>query len=129
MIRKRIISSLALLVCAPGMAVADGHENLPHAFEAGWKGEDVCEVLFESDEMIVGRCIFPPGVGHEKHYHNPHFGYIIEGTTFRNTDVNGEINDLVVDSGATWSTDAIKIHEAVNVGDTTSTVLIIETKP
>ena len=62
------------------------NEGLPHAFEAGWKGEKTCELMFEDASVRVGRCIFPPGVGHEKHYHSPHFGYVLEGGTLKITD-------------------------------------------
>lgn len=121
--------ALFFALCTASIVLADGHDGLPHAFEAGWKGEDVCEVLFENDAMVVGKCVFAPGIGHEKHYHYPHFGYILEGdTTFRNTDADGT-EDIEVTSGMTWSTDAIRIHEALNVGEEASQVLIIETKP
>lgn len=57
---------------------------LPHAIDAGWKGQASCELLYENDAMRVARCIFPPGIGHEKPFHNPHFGYVLEGGTLRN---------------------------------------------
>lgn len=122
------LTTLAVGLLLTTLTVADGHENLPHAFEAGWQGEDVCEVLFENDDMIVGKCVFPPGVGHEKHFHNPHFGYILSGTTFRQVDADG-VDEITVTAGDAWSTDSLRIHEALNVGDTTSEVLIVETKP
>lgn len=125
---SRFTFAMAALVMAPVLAAND-HDGLPHAFEAGWEGEDVCEVLFENDAMIVGKCRFAPGIGHEKHFHYPHFGYFLEGeTTFRTTDADGA-EDIDVAPGVTWSTDAIRIHEALNVGDETSEVLIVETKP
>ena len=51
---------------------------LPMALCAGWQGERVCELLHEDAQMRVLRCTFPPGVGHELHYHPPHFGYVLE---------------------------------------------------
>ncbi len=125
-ISKAFILPTVMMMSPP--LVADHHEGHPHSFEAGWKGEDVCEVLFENEEMIVGKCVFPPGVGHEKHYHYPHFGYILEGATFRVTDAEGT-QDLETAAGVTWSDDSISVHEALNVGQTTGSALIIETKP
>ena len=128
MSKKLQFSVLALLVSLPAIVMADGHEGLPHSFEAGWQGEDVCEVLFENDETIIGKCTFPPGVGHEKHYHHPHFGYVLQGsTTFSITDASGT-EEVQIETGGTWSTDTIRIHEAVNVGEDTASFLIVESK-
>lgn len=99
----------------------------PHAFEAGWKGEKTCEVLFEDETTLVGRCVFPPGIGHEKHYHNPHFGYVLEGGTLRLQDSKGK-HEVTTRSGGTWTTTEVTIHQAVNIGDTTTSYLIIESK-
>ena len=125
----RMIFAVLFLVSLAGISLvfADEHKGLPHSFEAGWKGEDVCEVVFENDEVVIGKCVFPPGVGHEKHYHKPHFGYILEGTTFRVTDEKG-VRDLETPSGVTWSNDEVSVHEALNVGDTTGSALIVEFK-
>lgn len=131
MVRISVFFPLSLstgLLIAP-MAIADGHDGLPHAFEAGWKGEDTCEVLFENEEVTVGRCTFAPGIGHEKHYHNPHFGYTLQGgTTFRITDASGT-QELEIPTGTTWSTDEMTVHEAVNIGGATASYLIVEPKP
>ncbi|MEZ5894617.1 MAG: hypothetical protein R3C58_15900, partial [Parvularculaceae bacterium] len=54
---------LAIRVALPRAEASD----LPYAGDAGWKGEKVCELLFENDETRVARCTFPPGVGHERH--------------------------------------------------------------
>jgi len=101
-----------------------GPGSLPHAFDAGWKGQKTCELLFEGATMRVGRCTFPPGVGHEKHYHNPHFGYVLEGGTMLIRDDQGE--HKVTTLTGSWSTDAITVHEAMNTGDTTTSYLIVE---
>ena len=101
--------------------------NLPHAIDAGWKGEKVCELLFENDAARAMRCSFPPGVGHERHWHAPHFGYILEGGTMRITDANGT-REQETPSGASWWSDGVEWHEAVNIGDTTTAYLIIEPK-
>jgi quercetin dioxygenase-like cupin family protein len=114
--------SLALTAHA---ALADGVEGLPHAFDAGWKGQKTCAVLFEDAGMRVARCEFPPGVGHEKHYHNPHFGYVLEGGTLRIVDGEGE-RVVTTEADGSWSTTAVTVHEATNIGDTTTSYLIVE---
>lgn len=101
--------------------------NLPHAFDAGWKGEKTCELLYEDEANRIGRCVFPPGVGHEKHYHNRHFGYVLEAGTLRITDSAGE-REVTTQPNGTWSTKSITVHEAVNIGDTTTSYLIVEPK-
>jgi quercetin dioxygenase-like cupin family protein len=106
-------------------ALAREEPALPHALEAGWKGQKPCELIFEDETNRVARCVFPPGVGHEKHYHNPHFGYVLEGGTLRISDSNGE-RVVTTESGGSWSTTTVTIHEAVNIGDTTTRYLIVE---
>ena len=71
-----------------------GQQELPDPLQAGWKGEKVCEVLVENESVRTLRCTFPPGIGHEKHYHPKHVGYTLKGGTFRITDAKGtrEVN-------------------------------------
>ncbi|MBC2778216.1 cupin domain-containing protein [Parasphingopyxis marina] len=115
----------ALSTTAPLAAQSD--ETLPSAFDAGWNGEDVCERLFENAEMRVARCTFPSGIGHERHYHRPHWGYILQGGTMRITDADGT-EDVTTESGGNWWSDGVEWHEAVNVGSETSVYLIVEPK-
>ena len=110
------------------VALADPTEGLPHAFDAGWHGQKTCTLLYETASVRVGQCSFPPGVGHEKHYHKPHFGYVLEGSTMLIRSANGESESSTA-AGETWSTDRLTIHEAVNIGDTTARYLIVEPKP
>jgi quercetin dioxygenase-like cupin family protein len=114
-----------LLALAVTAAQAREAPDLPHAFEAGWQGHKTCEVLFEDAAVRVGRCVFPPGVGHERHYHNPHFGYVLEGGTLRILDSAGE-HTVTTEAGGTWKTDVVTVHEAVNIGATTTSYLIVE---
>lgn len=114
-----------LLMVIPFAIVADETEGLPHAFEAGWKGQKTCTLLYETSEVRVGRCSFPPGVGHEKHYHYPHFGYVLEGGTMKVKDSSGE-SEGTFEAGTSWANDESRIHEAVNIGDTTASYLIVE---
>ena len=82
-------------------------------------------MLYEDERVRVARCAFPPGVGHEKHYHEPHFGYVLDGGTLRITDAHGT-REVTTESGADWSTSVRTVHEAVNVGATTTRYLIVE---
>jgi quercetin dioxygenase-like cupin family protein len=99
--------------------------GLPHAFDAGWQGQETCELLFEDASVRIGKCEFPPGIGHEKHYHNPHFGYVLEGSTMRLVDADGE-ETVTTETGGSWSTTAVTVHEGLNVGQTTARYLIVE---
>lgn len=121
---KAAVAVLALVLS--GAAHAQTPE-LPHALDAGWKGEKVCEPLFENDRMRAARCTFPPGVGHERHFHRAHWGYIVQGSKMRTTDKNGTLErDLA--TGSTWWSDGIDWHEALNIGDATAIYVIIEPK-
>jgi quercetin dioxygenase-like cupin family protein len=125
---KALIPALALvssLALQAQTAEADTPPELPHAFEAGWEGQKTCEILFEDDTVRVARCAFPPGIGHEKHYHNPHFGYVLESGTMRLTDSKGE-HEVTTKSGTSWSTMEVTVHQALNTGETTTSYLIVE---
>jgi len=121
----KILTLLLPLVMAAPFSEAQTDPDLPHAFDAGWAGQKTCTVVFEDQSMRVARCVFPPGVGHEKHYHNPHFGYVLEGSTLRIVDSRGE-RTVTTEAGGSWSTDSVTVHEAVNIGDTTTSYLIVE---
>jgi len=116
---------LVSLPLLQAVAQADSAEGLPHGFDAGWQGQKTCAVLYETETVRVGQCSFPPGTGHEKHYHNPHFGYVLEGSTMRVLDQTGE-REVVAETGSTWSTSTVTIHEAINIGTTTARYLIVE---
>lgn len=101
--------------------------GLTDPLEAGWNGEKVCELIHEDDELRVLKCTFPPGVGHERHYHKPHFGYTLAGSTFQITDTTG-IREVEILSGTNFTSDGVDWHEVLNVGDSTGIFLIIEPK-
>lgn len=101
--------------------------KLPDPLEAGWNGKKVCKVLKEDKHQRILKCIFPPNVGHQKHYHQPHFGYTIKGGTFKIKDDSGT-KTINVKDGTTWSKDEVSVHEVLNIGKTTSEYLIIEQK-
>ena len=101
--------------------------NLPDPLAAGWKGHKVCKILEDNDDIRILKCTFPPGVGHEKHRHKPHFGYTLSGSKFRMEDENG-VKEVDVPTGYNFYKDSITIHEAENIGDSTAVFLIIEPK-
>ncbi len=101
--------------------------QLPDPLEAGWAGEKVCSVVKENNKLRVLKCVFAPGVGHEKHYHKPHVGYTIAGGKFRLIDSKGT-REVNVPIGSSFGSEQVTIHEVMNVGDTTAEFLIIEYK-
>jgi beta-alanine degradation protein BauB len=124
-----LLASIWLLISctSPAKTQTMATAPLPSAFDAGWKGERVCEKLFENAQMRAARCSFAPGIGHERHFHPPHWGYIEQGTTMRITSAAGTV-DRVLKSGTNWWSDGIDWHEAVNIGTTTGVYVIVEPK-
>lgn len=116
---------LFALASLPVSLNASDATDLPHAFDAGWEGQKTCELMYENETVRVARCIFPPGIGHEKHYHNPHFGYVLEGGTLNIKDAGGE-RTVTTETNGSWSTTERTVHEAVNIGDTTTSYVIVE---
>jgi quercetin dioxygenase-like cupin family protein len=118
---------LAFLACV-GPATARSAANvLPDPFEAGWRGHKVCEVLADNLQLRTLRCTFPPGEGHERHYHAPHWGYVLAPSTMRITSASGTVT-RVLKVGDTWWSDGVEWHEVLNVGTTTGVYLIVEPK-
>jgi quercetin dioxygenase-like cupin family protein len=104
-------------------------EVLKTALQAGWQESKVCELLFEDSKIRTIRCTFPPGVGHEKHYHPPHFGYTLKGGTMRITDSSGErVIGSAESSDSTWQSKGVAWHKVLNIGTTTAQYLIVEQK-
>lgn len=101
--------------------------SLPDPLEAGWNGQSVCEILQENEELRVLKCTFAPGVGHKKHYHNPHFGYTLAGGKFKITDTTGT-REVNVPTGHSFSKAEVSTHEVLNIGETTAIFLIMEYK-
>lgn len=102
-------------------------QKLPDPLEAGWNNQIICEVLEDNDKLRTLKCTFPPGVGHERHYHNAHFGYTLAGSTFRIKDTTGT-REVNVPTGYSFYNEKIEWHEVLNIGDSTAVFLIIEPK-
>ncbi len=102
-------------------------EDLPDPLAAGWNGAAVCEKLHEDERQRILRCTFPPGVGHERHYHAPHFGYALSGGTMRITDASGT-RVATLETGTSYTSAGTAWHEVLNIGDTTVQYLIMEVR-
>jgi len=119
-----VIRILTCSLLVPGVSIAAA---IPDPLDAGWKGEAVCEKLHESLAHRVLKCSFPPAIGHERHFHAPHFGYAISGGRMRITDSEGT-REVDLATGSSYSSDGVAWHEVLNIGDTTVVYLIIEPK-
>lgn len=123
---NRIITNLWFcLICL--FVSCENQKNLPDPLEAGWKGEAVCEIIEDNEELRVLKCTFEPGIGHEKHYHNPHVGYTLSGGKFIISDTTGT-REVNVPTGYSFSNAEITSHEVLNIGETTAVFLIMEYK-
>ncbi len=124
---RTAIIGLALLPAACANVDPQDSEGLPDPLAAGWEGQQVCEVLQDNDAIRILRCTFPPGVGHEKHFHAPHVGYALKGGSARIWDSSGE-REATTPDGYSWWTPERSVHENLNIGDETSIYLIVEPK-
>jgi quercetin dioxygenase-like cupin family protein len=100
---------------------------LPDPLLAGWNGKKVCEKIEDNKHQRILKCTFKPGVGHERHYHLPHFGYTLAGSTFKIKDSTGT-RIINVKTGSYFNNNHIEWHEVLNIGDSTAVFLIIEPK-
>lgn len=122
---RNVISLFVIL--AATSAGCTSSASLPDPLAAGWKGKTVCELLHEDARQRVLRCTFEVGVGHERHYHDPHFGYTIAGGRMRITDGEG-VREVDLVSGSSFASPGEDSHEALNIGETTTVFLIVEPK-
>lgn len=123
----KLILFLIIMVLLSLLLSCKRDNILPDPLQAGWNNQPVCEVLEDNPKMRVLRCTFPPGVGHERHYHAPHFGYTLAGSRFRMTDTTGT-REVDVPTGYSFSNEGIAWHEVLNIGDSTGVFLIVESK-
>lgn len=119
-----MIRLLPIIAVVSACATPPAHPDL---LQAGWNGEAVCERLHEDSVQRILRCTFPPGVGHEPHYHRPHFGYAISGGRMQLED-DGGIREVDLPAGSSFVSDGVPWHKVLNVGQTTVTYLIVERK-
>ncbi len=124
-LRALLTIRFALCVLLPACVPVMSTESLLDPLTAGWRGEKVCELLDANVRQRVLRCTFAPGVGHERHYHAPHFGYVLAGGKMRIKDASG-VREMDVKKDSIWSSDGVDWHEVLNVGKTTAIYLIIE---
>lgn len=123
--RVGVLAAVLTSACASASAQL---APLPMALCAGWQGERTCELLSEDAQTRILRCTFPPGVGHEMHYHPPHFGYVLSGDSIMRVRTAEGVVDRPVRAGQTFSNDREVVHEPVNIGTETTTYLIVERK-
>lgn len=116
-----------LLFCFLLSFSCKNQQTLDDPLQAGWKGEKVCTVLEENDKVRVLKCVFPPNVGHEKHYHPAHFGYTLKGGKFIITDATGT-KEVNVPKDYHFYNEKIEWHKVLNIGDSTAVFLIVEPK-
>ena len=124
---NRLSQTLSIFLFAIFISGCTTNKSLPDPLEAGWDNKSVCEVLEENAKLRVLKCTFPPGVGHERHYHNAHFGYTLAGSKFRIKDTTG-VREINVPTGSNFYNDEIAWHEVLNIGDSTAIFLIMEPK-
>jgi len=123
----RIQIGILIFVSLSILASCNSKHELPDPLEAGWNNISVCELVEDSKNVRVLKCTFAPGVGHERHYHKPHFGYTLAGSRFKMKDTTGT-REVDVPTGSHFSSDGIAWHEVLNIGDSTAVFLIIEPK-
>jgi len=130
MTNLRSVTASVLVWAVAALWLAQGPATqaaLPDPLEAGWNGAPVCEKLHEDSDNRILRCSFPPTTGHERHYHDPHFGYAIAGGRMRITDANGT-REVDLATGSSFASDGVAWHEVLNIGETTVVYLIVEPK-
>jgi mannose-6-phosphate isomerase-like protein (cupin superfamily) len=125
--RSGIFRRIGVQVALVTIAGCASTSSLPDPLEAGWNGSPVCEQLLEDSDQRILRCTFPPGVGHERHYHVPHFGYTVAGGRMQITD-SKEVREVDVPTGSSFTSDRIAWHEVMNTGNSTAVFLIVEQK-
>lgn len=124
---NRIYSTIITIVLALLLFNCNNKQQLPDPLEAGWNNKVVCEILEENDKVRTLKCTFPPSVGHERHYHDTHFGYTLKGGTFRIRDTTGT-REVTIPTGYNFYNEGVEWHEVLNIGDSTAVFLIVEPK-
>ena len=124
---RSLIAPLTLIACTAAAPAPLTTPQLPDPVQAGWHGHKVCEVLADNAQVRSLRCTFPPGEGHERHFHAAHWGYVLTPSTMRITTAKGTAVRKLK-AGDSWWSDGVAWHEVLNVGTTTGVYLIVEPK-
>ena len=124
---KKSLTTLFVLFLSQIIVSCKSNPILPDPLDAGWKGQKVCAILHEDSKQRVMKCSFAPGVGHEKHYHKPYFGYALSGGKMRLTQESG-VRDVELPTGSSFYNQGINWHEVINIGETTVRYIIFEVK-
>ena len=85
----------------------------------------MCEKLHEDSEHRILRCTFPPGIGHERHFHPRHFGYALSGGRMRITD-SKDTREIEIKAGSSFASEGVDWHEVLNVGESEVQYLMVE---
>ena len=117
----------ALLGLSSAVSAQAQSAQLPDPLAAGWKGQNTCEKLHEDDTVRIVRCVFPPNVGHEKHFHLSHYNYVLAGGKVRVTSAAGT-QDVELKTGAGRFNPPIEWHEVLNIGEQPVAFLLVEPK-
>jgi hypothetical protein len=59
------------------------------------------------------------------HYHNPHWGFVLQGSTLSIRDAGGE-QEVTTVTGNSWSTQEKTVHEALNIDDHETSYIVVE---
>ena len=124
---KNLLQKLTTIVLLAFLLSCQNQTQLPDPLEAGWEGKKVCKVLVDNERVRTLKCSFPPGVGHEKHYHKAHFGYTLAGSKFKISDTTGT-REVDIPTGYDFYNEKVEWHEVINIGDSTAVFLIVEPK-
>ena len=124
MVRLPVLFGIALV--AVPLAAAQS-ETVPDALSVEWQGQKPCEKLFEDAQILVARCIFPPGSVHARHTHPGYSSYVLSGGKAQIQDEKGT-RQVEVRTDALLNSPPVPWHELTNTGESTLRFLVIERK-
>jgi quercetin dioxygenase-like cupin family protein len=118
------LAASMLLLLAP---LTTFGQPVPDSMSVEWQGQKPCEKLYEDAQILVGRCTFPPGSKHVKHFHPGLLSYVLSGGKARIEDAKGT-RQVEPRTGGYTNSPPVAWHELTNIGDTTISYLLIERK-
>lgn len=122
---KQIIRGLFLALLCAGAASA---ETTAPSMDPIAVGPKIYKSLLDNPKVRVMEVTFPPGAKIGLHSHPDHVGYVLNGGTLKITGADGKSQVHKLKQGETIWLDQ-QTHSAMNPGDTTLKVLIVEVKP